>query len=47
LRAFLYAVGTVDTSQILSGAEETLETHLTVFAAEQSRHEGRTVDVIV
>ena len=47
LRAFIYAVGTGDTSQILSGAEETLETHLTVFAAEQSRHEGRTVDVIV
>ena len=47
LRAFTYAVATGDTSRILSGARETLETHLTVFAAEQSRHEGRTVEVIV
>ena len=47
LRAFTYAVATGDTSHILSGARETLETHLTVFAAEQSRHEGRTIEVIV
>ena len=47
LKAFMYAVATGDTSHILSGARETLETHLTVFAAEQSRHEGRVVDVIV
>jgi predicted dehydrogenase len=47
LKAFMYAVATGDTSRILSGARETLETHLTVFAAEQSRHEGRVVDVIV
>jgi hypothetical protein len=40
-------VATGDTSHILSGARETLETHLTVFAAEQSRLEGRVVDVIV
>jgi predicted dehydrogenase len=45
LKAFMTAVGTGDTSYILSGAEETLETHLTVFAAEQSRKEGRTVAV--
>ncbi len=45
LRAFLYAAAKGDTSQILSGAEETLETHLTVFAAETSRREGRTVEV--
>lgn len=45
LKAFMTAVGTGDTSHILSGAEETLETHLTVFAAEQSRREGRTVAV--
>lgn len=45
LKAFMTAVGTGDTSYILSGAEETLETHLTVFAAEQSRREGRTVTV--
>ena len=47
LKAFTYAVATGDTSHILSGARETLETHLTVFAAEQSRREGRTVEVIV
>jgi predicted dehydrogenase len=47
LKAFTYAVATGDTSRILSGARETLETHLTVFAAEQSRREGRTVEVIV
>ena len=47
LKAFMYAVATGDTSHILSGARETLETHLTVFAAEQSRLEGRVVDVIV
>ena len=45
LKAFMMAVGTGDTSYILSGAEETLETHLTVFAAETSRREGRTVTV--
>jgi len=47
LRSFVYAVATGDTSRILSGAEETLETHLTVFAAEQSRREGRTIDVVI
>jgi predicted dehydrogenase len=45
LKAFMTAVGTGDTRHILSGAEETLETHLTVFAAEQSRREGRMVAV--
>jgi predicted dehydrogenase len=47
LKAFMYTVATGDTSRILSGARETLETHLTVFAAEQSRREGRTVEVLV
>jgi predicted dehydrogenase len=47
LKAFMYTVATGDTSRILSGARETLETHLTVFAAEQSRREGRTVEVVV
>ena len=47
LKAFMYTVATGDTSRILSGAQETLETHLTVFAAEQSRREGKTVEVIV
>jgi predicted dehydrogenase len=47
LKAFMYTVATGDTSRILSGARETLETHLTVFAAEESRREGRTVQVLV
>ncbi|RPJ51763.1 MAG: gfo/Idh/MocA family oxidoreductase [Chloroflexi bacterium] len=47
LKAFIHAVGTGDTSGILSGAEETLETHLTVFAAEESRRTGKTVNVVV
>jgi predicted dehydrogenase len=47
LRSFVKAVATGDTSPILSGAAETLETHLTVFAAEKSRLEGQTVKVIV
>jgi len=47
LKAFMYTVATGDTSRILSGAQETLETHLTVFAAEQSRREGKMVEVVV
>ncbi len=47
LKAFIHAVATGDRSGILSGAEETLETHLTVFAAEESRREGRTVRVVL
>jgi predicted dehydrogenase len=47
LRSFVKAVATGDTSPILSGAAETLETHLTVFAAEKSRREGETVKVII
>jgi predicted dehydrogenase len=47
LRSFVHAVATGDTSSILSGAEETLETHLTVFAAEKSRREGRTVKIVI
>ena len=34
-----------DPSLILSGPEESLESHLTVFAAEQARRDGRVVDV--
>ncbi len=45
LKAFFYAAATGDTRPILSGPDETLETHLTVFAAEQSRREGRTIKV--
>ena len=32
-----------DQSQILSGPDETLESHLMVFAAEQARKENRVV----
>ncbi len=42
---FVQAVRHDDSSHILSGPEETLETHLMVFAAERARHERRVVDV--
>jgi predicted dehydrogenase len=42
---FIAAVASGDASLILSGAQETLETHLTTFIAEQSRLEGRTLEV--
>ncbi|MFX1482985.1 MAG: Gfo/Idh/MocA family protein [Promethearchaeota archaeon] len=41
--AFVTAVAENDSSRILSGPEETLETHLMTFAAERSRKEGKTV----
>lgn len=43
MHAFVQAVAAGDRSLILSGPDDTLETHLTTFAAEQSRLEGRTV----
>jgi len=43
--AFVRAVAEKDTSKILSGPEETLETHLMTFAAERSRKEGKTIDL--
>jgi len=43
--AFVHAVGTGDRSTILSGAEETLEGHLTVFAAETARRRNCVVEV--
>jgi predicted dehydrogenase len=42
---FVGAVRTNDPSRILSGADESLETHLAVFAAEQARRENRVVRV--
>lgn len=42
---FVAAVAQRDPSLILSGPEESLETHLTVFAAEQARREQRVVSV--
>ncbi len=43
--AFLTAVATGDPSAILSGPQESLETHRMVFAAEQARREGRVVQL--
>ncbi len=45
MQRFVAAVATNDPGQILSGPDETLETHLMVFAAEAARHERRVVDV--
>ena len=45
LNAFVDALNSGDTSGILSGPDESLETHLAVFAAERARHEGTVVDV--
>jgi predicted dehydrogenase len=44
---FVAAVGQGDPSMILSGPEETLETHLTVFAAERARVNGTIEPVVV
>lgn len=45
MRCFVEAVATGDGSRILSGPEESLQTHLTVFAAERSRREERVIRV--
>ena len=45
MESFVAAVATRDPGKILSGAQESLETHLTVFAAEQARREGRVITV--
>lgn len=45
MSAFVMAVATGDRSHIRSGPLESLDSHLTVFAAERSRHEGRIVEV--
>ena len=42
---FLDALETGDASKILSGPDDTLMTHLAVFAVEQARREGRVVRV--
>ncbi len=47
MKRFVRALATEDPGQILSGPDETLETHLMVFAAEEARHEGRVVPVKV
>jgi predicted dehydrogenase len=43
--AFISAVARADPSLILSGPDESLETHRMVFAAEQARREHRVVDL--
>lgn len=43
--AFIAAVATGDRSKILSGPDETLESHRMVFAAERARRSGRVVAV--
>ncbi|GAA4017908.1 Gfo/Idh/MocA family oxidoreductase [Deinococcus rubellus] len=45
MAAFLEAVQRDDPSLILSGPQETLESHLMVFAAERARETGQVVDV--
>ena len=46
MQGFVRAVAENDPSRILSGPEESLETHLMVFAAEQARRENRVVDLV-
>jgi hypothetical protein len=45
IRAFVTAVATNDPSVLLSGARESLASHLLVFAAEHARRTGTTVDL--
>ena len=45
MAAFVKTLATGDRSYILSGVDETLESHLMVFAAEESRKAGKVVDV--
>ena len=45
LGAFIHAIVENDPSLIITGPEETLESHLTVFAAEKARHTGKVVDI--
>lgn len=44
MNAFLTALRTGDRSLILSGTDETLESHLMVFASEESRHTGKVLE---
>ena len=45
MRDFVTALDNNDPRSILSGPDESLETHLMVFAAEAARREGRVVDI--
>ena len=45
MKSFVSAVANNDPSEILSGPDETLESHVTVFRAEQARRERRVVEI--
>lgn len=45
--SFVAAVAENDAQRILSGPQETLESHLMVFAAERARLENRVVDLVI
>jgi predicted dehydrogenase len=45
MKSFVSAVANNDPSKILSGPQESLETHLTVFAAEQARLNSTVVNL--
>lgn len=45
MSSFVSAVANADPSRILSGPDESLETHQMVFAAERARREGRVVEL--
>ena len=47
MNAFVSAVATGDAAKILTGARETLETHLMIFCAEKARRENGVVEVRV
>lgn len=47
MQQFVAAVASGDAARIRSGPDESLETHLMVFAAETARREGRVVDVAI
>lgn len=45
VKGFVDAIATGDASHIVSGPDETLESHLMVFAAEQARRKGTVVSL--
>jgi len=45
IESFIAALSQKDPGKILSGPQETLETHMMVFAAERARRENKVVDV--
>jgi hypothetical protein len=46
MKNFVTAVANNDRSLILTGIDETLESHLMVFAAEESRRKGIVCDIV-